>query len=71
MGFGMITRYTDEMRVLFDNGDLAHVWPSRNAELRIYALADTQSRADAIAAMGIAEPNGILRCMKRAVARNT
>ena len=71
MGFGKIARvdYTDGVRVLFDNGDVAHVRPSGNAdELRIYAVADTQSRADAIAAMGVAEPNGILRCMERAVA---
>jgi phosphomannomutase len=71
MGFGTIIHvdYTDGVRVLFDNGDVAHVRPSGNAdELRIYAVADTQVRADAIAAMGIAEPNGILRCMERAVA---
>jgi len=70
MGFGEITHvdYTDGVRVLFDNGDVAHVRPSGNAdELRIYAVADTQSRADAIAAMGVAEPNGILRSMERAV----
>jgi len=69
MGFGKITHvdYTDGVRVLFDNGDVAHVRPSGNAdELRIYAVADTQERADAIAAMGVAEPNGILRCMERA-----
>jgi phosphomannomutase len=74
MGFGTITHvdYTDGVRVLFDNGDVAHVRPSGNAdELRIYAVADTQSRADAIAAMGVAEPNGILRCMEKAVAAHT
>jgi phosphomannomutase len=71
MGFGTITRvdYTDGMRVLFDNGDVAHVRPSGNAdELRIYAVADTQVRADAIAAMGVAEPDGILRSLQKAVA---
>lgn len=70
MGFGTITHvdYTDGVRVLFDNGDVAHVRPSGNAdELRIYAVADTQVRADAIAAMGVAEPNGILRCMQKTV----
>ena len=44
MGFGTIIHvdYTDGMRVLFDNGDVAHVRPSGNAdELRIYAVADT------------------------------
>jgi phosphomannomutase len=71
MGFGTITHVdcTDGIRVLFDNGDVAHVQPSGNAdELRIYAVADTQVRADAIAAMGVAEPNGILRCLQKAVA---
>jgi phosphomannomutase len=70
MGFGKISHvdYTDGVRVIFDNGDVAHVRPSGNAdELRIYAVADTQERADAIAAMGVAEPDGILRSMERAV----
>jgi phosphomannomutase len=70
MGFGKISHvdYTDGVRVLFENGDVAHVRPSGNAdELRIYAVADTQDRADAIAAMGVAEPNGILRSMERAM----
>ena len=70
MGFPGITRvdYTDGVRILFTNGEVAHVRPSGNAdELRIYAVADTQERADAIAAMGIAEPAGILRRMETAV----
>jgi len=65
-GFGKITHvdYTDGVRISFDNGDVAHVRPSGNAdELRIYAVADTQARADAIAALGVAEPDGILRSM--------
>ncbi len=69
-GFGKISHldYTDGVRVLFDNCDVAHVRPSGNAdELRIYAVADTQARADAIAALGIAEPAGILRRMAAAV----
>jgi phosphomannomutase len=70
LGFAAIDRvdYTDGVRVLFTNGDVAHVRPSGNAdELRIYAVADTQDRADAIAAMGIEEPAGILRRMEKAV----
>ena len=70
MGFGAITRVdtTDGLRVLFASGDVAHVRPSGNAdELRIYAVADTQERADAITAMGVAEPDGILRRMEKAV----
>ena len=39
--------YTDGVRILFANGEVAHVRPSGNAdELRIYAVADTQRRAD-------------------------
>jgi phosphomannomutase len=70
MGFGGITRlnYIDGVRAVFSNGDVAHVRPSGNAdELRIYAVADTQERADAIAGMGVAEPGGILRRMEEAV----
>jgi phosphomannomutase len=72
MGFGRITRLNciDGVRAVFSNGDVAHVRPSGNAdELRIYAVADTQERADAIAGMGVAEPGGILRRMEEAVAR--
>jgi phosphomannomutase len=70
LGFAAVTHvdYTDGVRVLFANGEVAHVRPSGNAdELRIYAVADTQSRADEIAAMGVAEPAGILRKMEKAV----
>jgi phosphomannomutase len=69
-GFGAIAGidYTDGVRITFSNGDIAHVRPSGNAdELRIYAVADTQERADEIAALGVAEPGGILRRLERAV----
>jgi phosphomannomutase len=65
--FGPIDRvdYTDGVRVIFANGDVAHIRPSGNAdELRIYAVSDTQARADEIAALGVAEPAGILRRME-------
>jgi phosphomannomutase len=70
LGFAAIDRvdYTDGVRILFTNGEVAHVRPSGNAdELRIYAVADTQNRADAMAALGIEEPGGILRSMEKAV----
>jgi len=70
LGFDPIIRlnYIDGVRIYFKNGDIAHVRPSGNAdELRIYAVADTQARADAIAQRGIAEPDGILRSLERAV----
>ena len=58
--------YTDGVRMLFGNGDVAHLRPSGNAdELRIYVVADTQDRADAIAAIAVAEPDGILRSLER------
>ena len=65
-GFGPIDRinFLDGVRISFANGDVAHLRPSGNAdELRIYAVADTQERADAITAMAVAEPDGILRVM--------
>ncbi|KAE8352209.1 hypothetical protein BDV28DRAFT_5373 [Aspergillus coremiiformis] len=69
-GFSSIARlnYTDGVRIIFANGDVAHFRPSGNAdELRIYAVADKQERADAIAAQGVAEPNGLLRQLQRLV----
>jgi phosphomannomutase len=68
MGFSGIARlnYIDGVRIIFENGEVAHVRPSGNAdELRIYAVADTQERADAIARAGVAEPDGFLRGMER------
>jgi phosphomannomutase len=70
-GFGPVARvdYTDGVRIYFTNGDVAHVRPSGNAdELRIYAVADSQARADEIARLGVAEPDGILRQLERAFA---
>jgi phosphomannomutase len=63
-GFGEISRlnYVDGVRIIFDNGDIVHVRPSGNAdELRVYAVADSLERAEQIAALAIAEPDGILR----------
>jgi phosphomannomutase len=70
-GFTAIERlnYVDGVRITFRNHDVAHVRPSGNAdELRIYAVADTQERADEIARLGVAEPDGILRRLQAAVA---
>jgi phosphomannomutase len=69
-GFAPIRKlnYTDGVRVTFENGDVAHLRPSGNAdEFRIYAVADTLARAEEITALGIAEPSGLLRCFERAV----
>jgi phosphomannomutase len=71
-GFGKVTRlnYTDGVRIYFENSDIAHFRPSGNAdELRIYGVADTQTRADQIVQAGVAEPDGILRQLERALAR--
>lgn len=68
-GFGRIVRlnYVDGVRIYFENGEIAHLRPSGNAdELRIYAVADTQARADAIAALTVAEPDGIFRRLEGA-----
>jgi phosphomannomutase len=72
-GFGAITalNFIDGVRIRFDNGDVAHLRPSGNAdELRIYAVADTQARADAIAELAVAEPDGILRRLEQWVRRS-
>lgn len=69
-GFGRLVSiyYTDGVRAGFSSGDVAHVRPSGNAdELRIYAVAGSQARADAIAGMAVAEPDGFLRRMERAI----
>ena len=60
--------WTDGLRATLGSGEIAHVRPSGNAdELRIYAVADSQERADAIAQLGVAEPDGILRRLERSV----
>jgi phosphomannomutase len=67
-GFGPITalNFVDGVRIRFDNGEVAHLRPSGNAdELRIYAVADSQERADAIARAAISEPSGLLRQMEQ------
>ena len=69
-GFAPIARlnYTDGVRIIFANGDVAHVRLSGNAdELRIYSVADKQERADAIASQGVADPDGLLRRLERIV----
>ena len=71
LGFGAIIglNYIDGVRIYFDNGDVAHIRPSGNAdELRIYAVADTQPRADDIAKAGVADPDGILRKLAKTYA---
>ncbi|WP_170161227.1 phosphohexomutase domain-containing protein [Methylocaldum marinum] len=68
LGFGSITglNFVDGVRIRFSNDDVAHLRPSGNAdELRIYAVSNSQARADAIAAMAVAEPDGILRRLEQ------
>lgn len=67
-GFTGIRRlnYTDGVRITFENGEVAHLRPSGNAdELRIYAVADSAARADQIVALAVADPDGILRSLER------
>jgi len=74
LDFGSIVQldYTDGVRISFSNGDVAHIRPSGNAdELRIYATANTQGRADKIAGLGAAEPDGILRRMEKLVSHSS
>jgi len=63
--------YTDGVRIYFDNGDVAHLRPSGNAdELRLYAVADSQQRADDIAALAVAESDGLLRKLAKIIEIN-
>ncbi len=74
LGFGSVVQldYTDGVRISFSNGDVAHIRPSGNAdELRIYAVANTQERADQIAGLGVAAPDGILRRMEKALSHSS
>ncbi len=67
-GFSPISwiSWIDGVRIGFSGGDIAHIRPSGNApELRIYAAAGTQERADRIAALGTAD-GGILRRLEAA-----
>jgi phosphomannomutase len=69
-GFDDIVRINmlDGVRVYFHNGDIAHIRPSGNApQLRIYAVSDSQARADGIVAYAVREPDGILRQLERAL----
>jgi phosphomannomutase len=64
LGFDSVNQlnFIDGVRMYFSNGDIAHLRPSGNAdELRIYAVADTQVRANHIATLSVAEPDGLLR----------
>jgi phosphomannomutase len=68
-GFGRVekTDTVDGLRVWFANGEIAHLRPSGNApQLRIYAVADNQARADEIVARGLRE---ILPALQNAVRR--
>lgn len=57
---------TDGIRISFSNGDIAHIRPSGNApQLRVYSVAGSQERADAIVADAIAEPDGLLRQLEK------
>jgi phosphomannomutase len=68
LSFGGIVRsdMTDGIRLYFEGGDVAHIRPSGNApQLRIYAVAGTQERANEIVRLALAEPDGILRRLER------
>jgi len=70
LGFDSLIKINtvDGVRVYFKNGDIAHIRPSGNApQLRIYAVADSQERADSIAQWGTSEPDGLLRSLQRLV----
>jgi phosphomannomutase len=68
-GFDEIVRLNvlDGVRIYFRNGDIVHIRPSGNApQLRIYAVSDSQTRADEIVSLALREPDGVLRQLERA-----
>ena len=70
LGFDSLIKINtiDGVRVYFKNGDIAHIRPSGNApQLRIYAVANSQERADSIAQWGTSEPDGLLKSLQRLV----
>jgi phosphomannomutase len=70
LGFGRVVRINllDGLRIHFGNGDVAHLRPSGNApQLRVYANADSQARADEIVALALREPDGLMRRMQERV----
>jgi phosphomannomutase len=70
LGFDDIVRINvlDGVRVYFRSGDIAHIRPSGNApQLRIYAVSDSQARADNIVECAVREPDGILRQLERSL----
>lgn len=70
-GFTDVIRlnFIDGIRIYFSNGEIAHIRPSGNApQLRIYAVADSQSRAEEMVQFSLAEPDGILRQLEKVVA---
>jgi phosphomannomutase len=70
LGFGLVEalNLVDGVRIFFHGGDIAHLRPSGNApQLRIYANADSQARADEIVAEALREPDGILRRLQRSL----
>ncbi|MGN6734312.1 MAG: phosphomannomutase [Candidatus Binatia bacterium] len=69
LGFGEIVRLNvlDGVRIYFRNSDIVHIRPSGNApQLRIYAVSDSQARADEIVSLAVREPDGVLRQLERA-----
>jgi phosphomannomutase len=70
LGFDQIVRINtlDGVRIYFQSGDIAHIRPSGNApQLRIYAVADTQARANQIVNAALREPDGVLRRLEAAI----
>ena len=66
LGYGTLAslNFIDGVRMVFSNGDVAHIRPSGNApQLRIYSNAGSQARADEIVEQGL-KVKGILRMIE-------
>lgn len=51
----------DGLRLYFGNGEIVHLRPSGNApQLRVYAVADSEQRAQDLVTRALAEPDGLV-----------
>jgi len=73
LGYGTVAtlNVVDGIRIIFSQGDVAHIRPSGNApQLRLYSNAGSQQRADEIVRQGL-DDQGILRAMEQDISKTS
>jgi phosphomannomutase len=69
-GFDSIVsvNFIDGIKIKFENGDTAHIRSSGNApQIRIYAVASSEERANKIVGLAVRQPDGILQSIIKSV----